>query len=67
MKCTECGSHFEPDCPEEEICGPCQVEDLPEAHMMRYVFTNCNVCGIILRTEDEHRMGMCERCCLEGP
>lgn len=26
------------------------------------VFTHCNVCGIKLRTEDEDRMGMCERC-----
>lgn len=26
------------------------------------VFTNCNVCGIVLRTDDEEQMGMCERC-----
>ncbi len=31
------------------------------------IFTNCNVCGIKLRTEAEDRMGMCERCCAEGP
>ena len=26
------------------------------------VFTNCNGCGIRLRTRDEDEMGMCERC-----
>ena len=26
------------------------------------VFTNCNVCGIVLRTAAEDEMGMCERC-----
>ena len=26
------------------------------------VFTNCNVCGIRLRTRDEDEMGMCEAC-----
>jgi RecJ-like exonuclease len=29
------------------------------------VFTHCNVCGIKLRTEDEDKMGMCERCAAE--
>jgi hypothetical protein len=29
------------------------------------VFDNCNVCGIALRTLDEDRMGMCERCAAE--
>lgn len=29
------------------------------------VFTNCNVCGIVLRTEEEERMGMCEKCSKE--
>jgi hypothetical protein len=29
------------------------------------VFTNCNVCGIRLRTVEEDRMGMCERCAAE--
>lgn len=29
------------------------------------VFTNCNVCGIKLRTEEEDRIGMCERCAAE--
>ena len=29
------------------------------------VFTNCNACGIRLRTEDEDKMGMCERCAQE--
>jgi len=31
----------------------------------RRVFTNCNVCGIKLRTDDEEKMGMCERCAAE--
>ena len=31
------------------------------------VFTHCNVCGVVLRTEDEERMGMCEKCAAEGP
>jgi len=26
------------------------------------IFTNCNVCGIKLRTDDEDQMGMCVRC-----
>lgn len=26
------------------------------------VFTNCNVCGIKLRTDDEEEIGMCDRC-----
>ena len=26
------------------------------------IFTNCNVCGIRLRTENEERMGACEKC-----
>ena len=26
------------------------------------VFTNCNVCGVVLRNRDEDEMGMCERC-----
>lgn len=29
------------------------------------VFTHCNVCGCPLRTEDEDKMGMCERCAQE--
>jgi hypothetical protein len=59
MTCTECGREFAPACADEEICPSCQCEDLPEAHM---VFTNCNVCGIRLRTQDEDVMGMCEGC-----
>lgn len=31
----------------------------------KVVFTNCNVCGIKLRTDDENQMGMCERCAAE--
>lgn len=38
-----------------------EVERLKEA----VVFTHCNVCGIKLRTEDEEKMGMCERCSKE--
>ena len=26
------------------------------------VFTHCNVCGILLRTEEEDKLGMCNRC-----
>lgn len=63
MKCSECGRDFEPDCAQEEVCKPCQYEDVPEAHMA--VFTHCNVCGIRLRTADEDQMGMCERCANE--
>lgn len=60
MKCTDCGKDFEPDCAQEEICKPCQYEDVPEPSIV--VFTHCNVCGIALRTRDEDEMGMCERC-----
>jgi hypothetical protein len=31
------------------------------------IFTNCNVCGVTLRTDSEDRMGMCERCAGNGP
>lgn len=31
----------------------------------RRVFTNCNVCGIPLRTFEEEQMGMCDRCAEE--
>jgi hypothetical protein len=29
------------------------------------VFANCQVCGVKLHTEDEEKMGMCERCAAE--
>jgi len=28
----------------------------------RRIFTNCNVCGIALRTDAEDEIGMCEKC-----
>lgn len=31
------------------------------------VFSNCNVCGIKIRTANEDRMGMCEQCAGVGP
>ncbi len=30
------------------------------------VFTNCNVCGIKLRTPEDDGMGMCDRCARES-
>jgi hypothetical protein len=45
MKCTECGRDFEPDCAQEEICKPCQYEDVPEAHMrVVHTSTACPEC-----------------------
>jgi hypothetical protein len=35
----------------------------PPEHV--FVFTNCNGCGIKLRTKDEDEMGLCERCAAE--
>jgi hypothetical protein len=37
----------------------------PYGGMDHRVFTNCNVCGITLRTRDEDEVGMCERCAAE--
>ena len=76
MKCSECGCEFMVDADEEfpdevDVCYHCQHEyldeNVPEAFQMQHVFTDCNVCGIKLRTESEHRMGMCDRCAAEGP
>lgn len=36
-------------------------DDSPEA----FVFTNCNVCGVPIKTSEEDKMGMCERCAAE--
>ncbi len=36
------------------------------AYGERRVPDTCNVCGIKLRTEDEERMGMCDRCARES-
>ncbi len=42
------------------------VDDLDGGRLVKKpVFTHCNVCGIALRTEDEEKMGMCERCATE--
>jgi len=36
-----------------------------EAPVESHVFEKCNVCGIVLRSDDEFSMGMCERCAAE--
>lgn len=33
-----------------------------EDELYSSVFSDCNVCGVRLRTRDEEEMGMCERC-----
>lgn len=33
-----------------------------DGRQVRRVFTNCNVCGRVLRGGSEHRMGMCDDC-----
>jgi hypothetical protein len=59
-----------------ETCGPVEFMELfsvlsesdqiaEQQLLMNRVFTNCNVCGIPLRTADEDQMGMCERCAAE--
>jgi hypothetical protein len=37
-------------------------EQFAKEQPAKAVFTNCNVCGIKLRTTDEDKIGMCERC-----
>ena len=68
IECDECGCRFEPitdayRCPE---CGaenyPDGDDDYHRAGPYRPVFTNCNVCGVKLRTVAEDQVGMCERC-----
>ena len=47
----------------KERAGERISDDLLDFRMKNEkVFTNCNVCGIKLRTDDENQMGMCERC-----
>lgn len=51
-------------------CPACGTENYPEDDAFyppvpRHVFTNCNVCGIPLRTIEEESMGMCGSCAAE--
>ena len=75
MICKNCGEKYRPAsatsvdiyrCPE---CGALpdeqEQDDYVSPRTLRSVgkvFTNCNVCGILLRTFSEERMGMCEEC-----
>jgi hypothetical protein len=55
------------DDPREEEWNPSEEEwaEMERQKERAVVFTNCNVCGIRLRTEDEEKMGMCARCAAE--
>lgn len=35
---------------------------LREQEPNRRVFTNCNDCGLPLRTDEEYAMGLCDKC-----
>ena len=41
------------------------LDDIAKKGRGKRVFDNCNVCGVRLRTKDEDRMGMCEKCAAE--
>lgn len=65
VRCPDCGKvTVKPDVfsggrPISAVCHGCGERlyfDEPQ------VFTNCNVCGIKLRTEAEDQIGMCDRC-----
>lgn len=72
ITCAECNTNYRPltdafKCP---CCGASnwpdeEGDESPIQSMAPRVFSNCNVCGIRLRTEDEDQMGMCERCANE--
>ena len=68
MECEECGAEYRPmtdayRCPE---CGtenyPPDEQDEYEPYRVKPVYTNCNVCGIVLRADTELLMGLCDRC-----
>ncbi len=76
MMCQACeaGDHgncglqtwCECDCDGTDDCfDPMAYFDSYDAPEQPCVFSNCNVCGIKLRTSDEDKMGMCERCAAE--
>lgn len=66
VRCPDCGlvtihpDAFDADKPISGICPDCGDRLFFDDN--EPVFTNCNVCGIKLRTEAEDQMGMCERC-----
>ncbi len=52
--------------PSGRFCsGTCRRKFEEFYEQPKRVFTNCNVCGDKLRTADEDKMGMCERCANE--
>lgn len=53
------------DDPADEITEGEYYRGMDEAREPKSVFTNCNVCGIKLRTPEEDQVGMCERCAAE--
>jgi hypothetical protein len=52
------------DNPAEEEWNPSEEEwdEMERQKERAVIFTNCNACGTKLHTEDEEKMGMCERC-----
>lgn len=71
ITCDECGTQFRP-MTNANRCPECSTENYPEEDSESHaeppvggVFSNCNVCGIPLRTFDEEAMGMCEQCAAE--
>jgi hypothetical protein len=45
--------------------APCRCDCHRKPRREPAVFSHCNVCGVPLRTPDEDKMGMCERCAAE--
>lgn len=48
--------------PGQRFCSGRCARNYHEFREEKPVFTNCNVCGIVLREPGEFQMGMCERC-----
>lgn len=60
-KCPRCegtGRYQRFGCPEKD-CSVCDGKG------RIIIYEKCEVCGIPLRTADEERMGLCERCAAE--
>lgn len=69
IECDECGTVFRV-MTDSYRCPTCGTNNYPDDNAgdgpaESHVFRNCNVCGIVLRSDDEFRMGMCERCASE--
>ncbi len=65
LSCAACNRPICNDCyhcgDSGKVCGLCRDEEIES----KRVFDSCNVCGIKIRTKEEDKMGMCERCASE--